>query len=127
MNLLIGLAYYPIWIVLFFSLIVTECYKLRETRDINPLKYNKLWHQWKGVYQLCILLLASYEIGWEGGLLAGVCYWILHDIFTNIIGLKMPWYYVGKTSAIDKFFNRPTYIFTVKVLLFITAIVTLFI
>lgn len=127
MALLIGLAYYPIWITLFCTLILTEGYKLREFRDVDPKKYNKLWHRTKGIYQLCILILFSYEAGWKFGLFSGVLYWILHDIFTNIVGLKMPWYYVGKSSDIDIFFSRPTYIFIAKILLFVTSITILFI
>lgn len=123
--LILGLSYYVIWFVLFVSLILTECYKLREVRDVNPIMYNRKWHFWKGLYQFCILLLFTYEVGWRFGLLSGVLYWILHDVFTNIIGLKMPWYYVGKTSFIDKIFKRPTFIFAFKILMLTVALIVL--
>jgi hypothetical protein len=97
-------------------------YQFAELYAVNSVESNeanKMWHLWKAVNQVSFLALGFIYEGWKLGLLSLVLYWIVFDIGVNVIALKQKWNYVGRTSAIDKFFG--TWGFALKAVLLIAS------
>jgi hypothetical protein len=43
---------------------------------------------------------------WQVVITGAVLFWVIHDGLINVVGLKKPFFYVGKTAQIDKFFQQ---------------------
>ena len=69
--------------------------------------YNTKWHRWQFARQgLLICFCALFAREWCIITLGAACFWLVHDGIVNLIGLKRPFFYVGTTSAIDRFFGK---------------------
>lgn len=89
--------------------------KLREIADIRQLfdsavsilNSNRNWHAWQAVRQtIFLVLIGIYASRWIVPLIAAAVFWLLHNGIVNIVGLDKPFFFVGTTAMIDKFFQR---------------------
>lgn len=68
-------------------------------------RFNRKWHSWQFWIQIAFYGVAAASVGWALALFMALHFWILFDGITNIF-LGKPFFYVGKSAAIDKFFRR---------------------
>lgn len=69
--------------------------------------YNRRWHQAQALQQGGAIVLLSFIAGTVTfAPLAAALFWVFHDGMVNKVGLKRPWFYVGKTAWIDRQFQR---------------------
>lgn len=63
-------------------------------------------HIWKGVLQGEFFALFGALAGFWLALAGAALYWIAFDIIYNLLVVKKPLLYVGRTAQIDMFFRR---------------------
>lgn len=68
---------------------------------------NRAWHRWQFIRQGSFIAFAAYcAASWPMLLLGASVFWILQDGIVNRVGLGKPFFYMGTTATIDKFFRR---------------------
>ena len=85
-------------------------------RILDPVKYDTLWHRYKGFVQgsIGVIVACNYSLGLA--LLFAIYFWIIFDIseaFTR--GIKFE--HIGKSAFLDKIFSSFWLQFIVKIIL----------
>lgn len=104
----------PFLFIVFVAL--SESYRL-----MNPVKYSKEWHMYKGLYQATFFTLVACYDFWFSCVCASL-FWIIHDIIVNIYGLNRTWDYIGNTAKLDRIFRTFWAQFSVKIITLIIFI-----
>jgi hypothetical protein len=76
--------------------------------------HNKGWHNWKGVNHLTVYGFLFFGFGFKWMMIFAVLFWALFDIFINVIVLKRPALYIGKTAGTDLFIRKVADIIHIK-------------
>ena len=89
------------------------------------LSNNQIWHAWQLARQALIIgFLAYYLRSWAFILLGASFFWMLHDGILNRIAFDLPFFYVGTTAMIDRFFQlfkNPELVIGITKSLFVTG------
>jgi hypothetical protein len=73
------------------------------TRQVTA---NTKWHRWQAARQGLFITFCAWYCGqWAFLLLGAAAFWLVHDGVVNLVGLQRPFFYVGTTAAIDRFFQ----------------------
>lgn len=105
-SLIISVA---VTVIYLLSWVQFQKYQFLE-RDYNKVaknqEYSRKWHYWKGLNQLIFFAVVFLFASWKITLVCMAFYWISFDAFFNKIILKRNFFFIGTTSAIDKFLQK---------------------
>lgn len=79
---------------------------LYATQPQEAYAQNKKWHFWKGINHLSVYILVWSLHGFWSMILFATYFWFGFDILCNVIVLKRPAFYVGKTAQTDLFIRK---------------------
>jgi len=110
---------------------MSDAWMFRDFRNCQrDLEANKRWHRWQFVRQSALILTVAFFAGkWQLVIFGASLFWVIHDGIVNIIGLQKPFFYVGQTAAIDKFFrrfNQPELMMAIAKIIMVAVSVTLY-
>jgi hypothetical protein len=80
----------------------------------NAYEHNKKWHIWKGINHLSVYAVLWGTFGFYAMFIFATCFWLGFDILINVIVLKRPAFYVGKTADTDKFLRKVAELIKIK-------------
>jgi len=92
-------------------------FKERDLYEIQPQEaytQNKKWHFWKGINHLSVYAVLWATFGFYAMFVFATCFWLGFDILINVIVLKRPAFYVGKTADTDKFLRKIAELIKIK-------------
>lgn len=92
----------------------SDAYQLRDLRKSDWWEYysqmdtdKARWHRWQALRQATVIALCAWAWqSWPSVLLLASLFWLGHDGIVNRVGLNRPFFYVGTTAALDRFFQR---------------------
>lgn len=87
---------------------------LYATQPQEAYAQNKKWHFWKGINHLSVYVLVWSLYGFMSMLLFATSFWFGFDILCNVIVLKRPAFYVGKTAQTDLFIRKVAELIKIK-------------
>ena len=87
---------------------------LYSTQPQEAYAQNKKWHFWKGINHLSVYVLVWSLYGFWSMLLFATSFWFGFDILCNVIVLKRPAFYVGKTAQTDLFIRKVAELIKIK-------------
>ena len=87
---------------------------LYATDSHNAYEANKKWHFWKGINHLSVYAVLWATFGFYAMFVFATCFWLGFDILINVIVLKRPAFYVGKTADTDKFLRKIAELIKIK-------------
>jgi hypothetical protein len=92
-------------------------FKERDLYEIKPqeaYEQNKKWHFWKGINHLSVYVLVWSLYGFLPMVFFATAFWFGFDILCNVIVLKRPAFYVGKTAQTDLFIRKVSELIKIK-------------
>ena len=87
---------------------------LYSTDSHNAYEANKKWHFWKGINHLSVYAVLWATFSFYAMFVFATCFWLGFDILINVIVLKRPAFYVGKTADTDKFLRKIAELIKIK-------------
>jgi hypothetical protein len=87
---------------------------LYATQPQEAYEHNKKWHIWKGINHLSVYVLVWSLYGFLSMVFFATAFWFGFDILCNIIVLKRPAFYVGKTAQTDLFIRKIAELIKIK-------------
>jgi hypothetical protein len=108
-----------VFLVHLISWVLYQKFQLKE-RDIyatqpqEAYEQNKKWHFWKGINHLSVYAVLWGTFGFYAMFVFATCFWLGFDILINVIVLKRPAFYVGKTADTDKFLRKVAELIKIK-------------
>ncbi len=98
-TLLFTIAYLVSWVFFHKNQFIERD---NSTHSEAAIIANKRWHFWKGVNQIVFFSIMCVSFGCINALLCAVLYWIAFDSSMNKFVLNQGFFYVGKTSWVDR-------------------------
>ena len=85
-------------------------------RILDPVKFNTLWHRYKGFVQgsIGVIIACNYSIGLA--LLFAIYFWIVFDM-VEAFTRGVAFYHIGQTAFLDKIFPNFWIQFLIKIIL----------
>jgi hypothetical protein len=118
--MLTSIALVALMIIHLISWVVYQKHQFLERDLVNSdpetayQKHNKGWHFWKGINHISVYGMLFLGFGFKWMMIFAVLFWALFDIFINVIVLKRPALYIGKTADTDLFIRKIADIIKIK-------------